>query len=359
MNHGDWKYFRRVLIAAAVAALVFVLWRVAPILMLLFGAVLIAILLRGLVNVAEKHASVSDRWSFAIVTSTILVVMAGIGVLFGAQISGQVSQVFEQAPEALDAAGASIGISDASERLGEAMADDSGQLFSNIAGFGYSLLGGLADLVVVVVAAIYLAAEPRPYRHGVAKLFPKGQQRRILETMSDAAAALRQWFSGQLVSMVAVGLASGIAFWLIGLPSPIGLGIIAGITNFVPLIGPLVGAIPALLLAFLQEPITVFWTAGAILVIQQLEGNFLMPLVQQRAVNLPPAVALLSILVFGALFGVLGVIFATPLAVLTSVVVEKLWVRETLGVETAVPGEPQTAASAGRRGRARAKPTRA
>lgn len=196
-------------------------------------------------------------------------------------------------------------------------------------------------LVVVLVAAIYLATDPSPYREGTAKLFPKGQRQLVLDTMSAAATDLRQWFSGQLISMAAVGVASSIAFWLLGLPSPIGLGIIAGISNFVPLIGPLVGAVPAVLFAFLQDPITVLWVAGTVFAIQQVEGNFLMPLVQRHAVDLPPAVALLSILVFGALFGILGVVFATPLAVLTSVLVKNLWVREMLVVETTAPGEPQ------------------
>jgi predicted PurR-regulated permease PerM len=344
LNGGDWTFFRRLLMVAAVAAIGFVVWQAAPVLMLLFGAILIAILLKGLADMVETHTFVSERWSFAIVTSVLLVVVIGVVALFGTQISGQIAEVFRRAPEALDAAGEAIGISNASERLADSIADtDNSRLLSGIAGFGYSVLGGLTDLVVVIVAAIYLAADPRPYRDGVANLFPKDQQSRILETMNLAAVALRQWFSGQLVSMLAVGVASGIAFWAIGLPSPIGLGIIAGASNFVPLIGPLVGAVPALLLAFLQEPITVLWVAVAILAIQQVEGNLLMPLVQRRAVDLPPAVALLSILVFGALFGILGVVFAMPLAVLTSVLVEKLWVRETLGVETTVPGEPQPA----------------
>lgn len=342
VSNGDWTFFRRLLIAAAVATLVLVIWQVAAVLMLLFGAVLIAIQLRGMANTVERHISVSDRWSFAVVTLTLVVALSGIAALFGTQIAGQIGEVFRRAPEALDAAGNSIGFSNASERLAQSIATDNGQLFSNIAGFGYSVLGGLTDFVVVVVAAVYLAADPRPYRRGMAKLFPRDEQERVLDTMSAAAVALRRWFSGQLIDMLAVGLASSIAFWLIGLPSPIGLGIIAGVSNFVPLIGPLVGAIPALLLAFLQDPITVLWVAGAILAIQQVEGNFLMPIVQQHTVDLPPAVALLSILVFGALFGILGVIFATPLAVLTSELVEKLWVREALGVETIIPGKRRT-----------------
>jgi len=296
----------------------------------------------GVANTVTNHTAISElKWSLAIVTSVLVVTVIGVAALFGTQIAGQIGEVFERAPEALAAAGESIGISDASERLAESIAAaGNGQLFSSIAGLGYSVLGGLTDFVLVFVAAVYLAADPRPYREGVAKLFPGNQQKRVLETMNLAAVALRQWFSGQLVSMLAVGVASGIGFWLIGLPSPIGLGIIAGASNFVPLIGPLLGAIPALLFAFLQEPTTVLWVAMAVLAIQQVEGNFLMPLVQRNAVDLPPAVALLSILVFGALFGPLGVIFATPLAVLTRVLVQKLWIHETLGVETKGPGQP-------------------
>lgn len=110
-------------------------------------------------------------------------------------------------------------------------------------------------------------------------------------------------------------------------------------TNFVPLIGPFVGAIPALLLSFMQDPTSVIWTGVAILVIQQLEGNLITPLVQRRAVSVPPAMILFAIAGFGILFGWPGIILAVPLTVASMVVIQKLWIQRTLGEKTVVPGE--------------------
>jgi len=131
-----------------------------------------------------------------------------------------------------------------------------------------------------------------------------------------------------------------------GLPSPaarareaFALGLIAGLLDFVPLIGPIVAAVPTLLLALSISPTTALWTGGLYLVVQQIEGNILSPLVQQRAVDLPPALLLFALLGFGSLFGAPGVILAAPLTVVVYVMVKRLYVREALGTPTNVPGE--------------------
>jgi predicted PurR-regulated permease PerM len=139
--------------------------------------------------------------------------------------------------------------------------------------------------------------------------------------------------------MALVAVVSGLAYWWIGLPSPLGLAVIAGVTNFVPFVGPLFGAVPALVFAFTMDLETVLWTGGAVLAIQQVEGNLITPLIQQRAVSMPPALVLFAIMAFGIVFGLPGVFLAVPLTVAAVVLVKKLWVRQTLGEETSVPGE--------------------
>jgi predicted PurR-regulated permease PerM len=200
-------------------------------------------------------------------------------------------------------------------------------------------LGVIGDLALVLVAAVYFAADPRLYRRGTAKLLPPSQHARVLDAMDVTGNALKLWFGGQLVSMVLVAVVSGLAYWWIGLPSPLALAVIAGVTNFVPYLGPLFGAVPALIFAFAIDIEAVLWTAGAVIAIQQLEGNFITPFIQMRTAAIPAVVILFSIVVFGLLFGLLGIFLAVPLAVCITVLVKKLWVRQTLGEETAVPGE--------------------
>jgi predicted PurR-regulated permease PerM len=127
--------------------------------------------------------------------------------------------------------------------------------------------------------------------------------------------------------------------WIIGLPAPIALGLIAGVAEFVPYLGPIVAAIPAVLVAVTKSPQAVAWTLLAYVIIHQTEGNVIVPLVQRHLVSIPPAVMLLAIVTIGFLFGTVAMIFAAPIAVVIFVVVKKLYVRDTLGEKTSVPGE--------------------
>jgi predicted PurR-regulated permease PerM len=336
----DWDYVRRLLIAAVVVALVYFLWLTSRVLLLIFASVLVAVLLNGFAALIERRTPVPRRWALTAATVIVAVLFAGFLFMFGFQIAAQIAQVFEKLPAAIDAAGNRLGISNAAAQIANAITTGSDPSFLfRAAGIGYTLMGALADLALVVVASIYIAADPTLYRRGVAMLVPPSQHERIFEAMDVTGSALRMWFSGQLAAMLVVGLVSGLAYWWIGLPSPVALGIISGLTNFVPFIGPILGAVPALVFALAINVETVLWTAGAAMLIQQFEGNVIMPLIQRHAVLMPPALALFAIVIFGLLFGLIGVFLAVPLAVAVLVLVKKLWVRETLGEETVVPGE--------------------
>jgi len=136
------------------------------------------------------------------------------------------------------------------------------------------------------------------------------------------------------------------AFWFIGLPSPFALGFIAGALDFIPFLGPILGALPAALIAFTVSTEDVLWTMLAMFIIQQIEGNVIFPLVEKRMIAIPPALALFAIVAGGVVFGTPGLIFGFPLAVVVYVLVKKLYVRETLGQETPVPGEDADKAGA-------------
>lgn len=130
--------------------------------------------------------------------------------------------------------------------------------------------------------------------------------------------------------MLAVGTMTTVGLWLLGMPLATLLGLIAGILAFVPFFGPIISGILAVLLAFTEGPQDALYVAILFLVIQQVEGNILMPLLQRWAVKLPPILGLLSVVVFGILFGVAGVLLATPLMVVSMVLVRKLYVEDVL-----------------------------
>ena len=139
--------------------------------------------------------------------------------------------------------------------------------------------------------------------------------------------------------MVGVLIGAGLAF--IGVPSALGLGFVAGVLEFIPYLGPILSAVPALLLASTQSWEMVAWTLGLFVVVQQVENNIILPLVTGRAVDLPPAVGLIAVVAIGMLFGPLGLLLAYPLAIVVDVAVRRLYVRDALGENVSIPGEKE------------------
>ena len=336
----DFTYLRRLMITLLVAALAYGTWQLSNVALLLFAAILVAVILDAIADLLAEWTPVPRGWSITVASLLVAALVIGLFVLFGTQLAAQLREVFAKLPEAIDAAGNRFGIDQASHQIEEALAASSGSnAFFRAAGIGYTLIGAIGNLVLVYVAAIYLAADPGLYRHGVVKLLPEAHHARALDAMAVAGNALKLWFGGQIITMAIIGVLSYAAYWWIGLPSPLALATIAGATNFVPFLGPILGAVPALVFSLAMDLETMLWTIAAVVVIQQVEGNVITPMIQQRTLLVPPVFVLFAILAFGALFGLAGVFLGMPMAVVAMILVQKLWIRETLGEETEVPGE--------------------
>ncbi|MGP9818948.1 AI-2E family transporter [Salinarimonas sp. NSM] len=356
---GETPFVRKVLIVLLVTALAFAVYQFAYVLVLAFGALLLGVIIRAFVDQVARIPGLSGNAAFYVGLVLLIAVIAGFATFFTMTIQGQVRDVIEQLPEAIRAIGERFDIDDPVERLEQrftSAAGDGSTLMSRAANIGFTVLGGLFDALIVIVAGIYLAYDPALYRRGIVRLFPHEHQERIDAAFLTTGNALRLWFFGQLMSMALVGVLTGIGFWWIGLPSPAALGLIAGVTNFIPFLGAFLGSVPAVVFAFNEGMNAVIWTIVVVTVVQQLEGNVFLPLIQRAAVKLAPAFALFAIVAFGLVWGFLGVFLAVPMAVTIMVFVKMLWMREALGEETSVPGEEdgedgeKTKADASRRG---------
>ena len=143
---------------------------------------------------------------------------------------------------------------------------------------------------------------------------------------------------GQAVSSLVVAVLTWAGLWILGVPAAGGLGLIAGLLDVIPMIGPIIAGVPAILLAFTVSPTTALWTIGLFLVVQQLQGNFLQPMIQKHAVDVPPAVLLFAVIAAGLVFGFLGVLLSAPLTVVIYVMVQRIYVRTLLGKDIKVAG---------------------
>jgi predicted PurR-regulated permease PerM len=334
------EFFKRTLIVVAVVLVPVLVWYLFDVVMVVLGAIMIALLLHVGAEPVTRWCRL-PQW-IALVVSALLIfaVLAAAGYLFGSRISAELQNVINRVSEAQENITATLNhsklgafivahIQGGSLSLGSALK----QVFTVTAGF-------LEGLVIAVIGGAYLAAQPSLYRDGLLMLFPRRMRGNVSETIDDVANALRLWMLAQLIQMAAIGLISYFAVWLIGLPSPLALGFIAAICEFVPYVGPIISAIPAVLVAASQSGHAMFWTVIAYLAIHQLEGNLFVPLIQQHMVFIPPALVLLGIVVISFLFGPLATIFAAPIAVAIFVLIKKLYVRDSLGERTAIPGEP-------------------
>jgi predicted PurR-regulated permease PerM len=337
----DWTFLRRVLIVAAVMGLALLAWRLSHAMLLLFGAALIGLLFSGAADFICRHTAVPRPAALAMVILLLVGGVLGVMSLFGAQISAQVAELWQRLPGAVDTLEQRFGLGDISGRVWQEAQSNTSSIVFQVSSWAGTLLNALADVLLLVVSGAFFAVDPQLYRDGALKLVPSGQRQLIADTMDYSAAALRQWLVGQLIAVILVGAMTTIGLWYIGLPSPLALGLIAGLLEFVPVLGPVMGAVPATLLALTLNWQDVAWTLGLFLVVQMLESNLIMPLIQKRMVALPPVIALFAILCFGVLFGLPGVLFATPLAVFLFVAVNKLYVRDLLNEPTEVPGERQ------------------
>lgn len=345
----EWLYFRYLLIAAGVVAGALLVWQLTELLLLIFGAILVAVLIRALSDLIHDHTPIGEIASLAGAGLIIAALLGGFMIVLGTQIQAQMADLVGRIPELLRALEDWFGIRNAEEWLAEraqALAENGG-VASSIAGYSSWLIEIVAKVLLVLVAGIYLAIRPQFYLRGLLMLFPRGSRESAEDTANAVGRALKLWLVGQLAAMLMVGTLTTLGLWYLGIPSALALGLIAGLMEFVPYIGPLLSAAPAIGLGLAESPVTALWVAGLYLAIQQIEGILITPLIQQRAVDLPPAMTIFAIVAFGVLFGPVGVLFATPLAVVVFILVKKLWVRDTLDEETDVPGEPEESSKRG------------
>ena len=339
-------FLRRVLIVGGVVVLALLIWRVRDALLLAFGGVVAAVVLLTVARPLEARFGLARKWSLTAVGLALGVVLALIVWLVGgqvrAQVTGLVGQLSDAVEELQKQLGTQLPLLPGLGSDGERGSLDSSVLadmLGRVATIGGVVANTTTALVVAVVGGFFLAADPALYRRGAAKLLPRSQQARADDALAASGQALRLWLIAQFISMVIVGVLVGLGTWALGLPSPLALGLFAGLVEFVPLVGPVIGSVPALLLAMTDGSATFLWTAVLFLAIQQVESNLIAPLLEQRLVSLPPALLLFAVVAVGLLFGLPGVVLAAPITVVAFVLVKKLYVRQTLGERTEVPGE--------------------
>lgn len=200
-----------------------------------------------------------------------------------------------------------------------------------VTGLFGATLGALSAGLLVMFVAIFIAADPGLYRRGLIRLVPIQKRNRAKEILNELGVKLRWWFIGQLFSMAVVGVSTAIGLWLLGIPFFLTLAVLASVLTFIPNFGPIISAVPAVLLSLSGGPLSALYVILLYMGVQAVESNLLTPLVQQSNVRLPPVLAVGTQVLMGVLVGLPGLITAAPLAIAGKILVRRLYIEDTLG----------------------------
>ncbi len=315
----------------------FLIYELLPVLKLLGIAMLLALVLRTIVRGLDRARF--PTWLSAIV------LLIGLGA-FGAvvwlemvpNLLREFRQVTSEGPGSLQAVANLFRglpmISDTS-RFSEQLRGYLSGLLDSVPTLLYSTASAIAAFVAVVFLAVYLSVSPGTYISGILRLVPKDRREGVENFINRVGARLRGWIVGVALIASFVGLGAGLGLWLLGMPLPLTLGILAGLLNIIPFAGSVVGGVLPVLLALTISPVKAVEVAVLFVVLNQIEGNILQPQIMGRQVRISTAVILVAFLVLGTLIGpIVGAFLAIPATVVVSVVLDELAEkRPSLGFE--------------------------
>lgn len=329
--------------------LVAMLYYTFDVVLLVFAAALLAIFLAGLSEIIEPYVKLGDGLRVLLVSVILLAVVGGTIALLSPSIADQVRHLREELPKSAVSVTNYLSQFGWGRTLIEQLPSfedvknniNVSSLLSGVGGVFTSTVGIVGNIAIVVLLAIYLASEPRFYSEGFVRLFAIPRRKRVNEILHQVYETLRWWLIGKFGSMLFIGVLTWIGLSILGVPIALTLALLAGLLSFIPNFGPIISAIPALLIAFVDSPITAVYVLLLYIGVQIIESNVITPLIERETVELPPALTVVFQLGLGSLVGGLGLILATPLLALIVVVIQQVYLRDILGdnEDASVSGE--------------------
>jgi predicted PurR-regulated permease PerM len=330
------EFATRLLLIGVFACLGLVLWQLRDLVAIAFGALVLATGFRGIADALARRAHVPSWLALTGAVALCLGVAAAALQVFGSAMAAQYGELTHKLPESahsvvLQLRGSPVGRAflDEARRAVQSGADGSSARF--VARAIALTTQGVTYALIMIAAGVFLAMDPGRYREGFLRLVPRSKRDRYREVLTELSDVLRRWLMGRVVVMAAVGVLSSLGLWALGIDAPFALGLTGAVLTFVPFVGPIAAALPAMLIGFLQEPMKAVVVALLFWFVHFIEGTFITPYVQDETVDIPPALSIFSTVVFGLLFGAVGVVLTGPFTVALMVLVERLYVEDVLG----------------------------
>jgi len=312
-----WTFRQTLAVMAAIGAAV-VAWQLTQLLLLIFASMLVAVMIHDFARAMMRWAKLPFYGALILAVLVPLLGLIVIFGLFGTIMYSQFTDLAQTLPAQIKELTAWLK-SSAPGREALAAADTYAPTMDSVMGFAQTALSNvgaaLSGVAIVVVAGVYLAAQPMLYVEGVVALMSPERAARTRRSFEAIHLALTSWLKAQAVGMAFVAVGTSIGLSVIGIPSGLALGLVAGLCEFVPYLGVILVSVPAVLIGFGIDVQTGWLTVAVLVVVQQLQGNVVTPLAQRQLADLPPALTIFSLIAFGLLCGPMGVVLAVPLTV--------------------------------------------
>lgn len=329
------RVLRGTLVVALVVVLLLAIWYARTVLLVIFAGLLFGLFLHGLSELLAGKTPLGRRWSLAVILLATVGLAAAAMWWVAPDVSRQVDELSKSLPKSiaeirrsLEDTGWGQWVVDTVSQVDQWMSD--WRAMTQARTLVTSTFAALGGILVIIAVGIYFAMEPGIYRDGLIRLVPPARRERAREVLGKVRDTLQWWLIGRFVGMAVIGLATWGGLSLLGIPLALALAVIAALFTFVPNIGPILSVVPAALLALLQGPTSVLHVVLLYAGVQALESYVLTPLIQRKAVQIPPAMLLSAQLVMGVLAGVVGLALATPLLAALMVGVKMLYIEDTL-----------------------------
>ena len=329
----DARFVRRVLILLVVAGVALALWRASDLLILAFGSILGAIVIHALADLYAVDLKVPRRFTLPLGMVTMLALLGFLGWLFAVAFRDQVALLVTQGPVIIAHFSQQMSISPVGAKLVSAVkaAYAGSQAARDIGGL---VRGGgeiVLNFLILLFGAFFFAANPSVYERGFLLLVPPPKRAAAEDALFDVGSTLKLWLRAQLIQMTTMGVLVGIGLWIAGVPSAPALGLLTGLSEFIPYVGPIAAMVPALGLAATQGSNPVLWVLAVFIGVRLFQSNLITPFVTNRVISIPPAVTLFTIIGIGYVFGLFGLFFSAALLVVIFTLVRSVYLREVLG----------------------------
>ncbi|MBA3312252.1 MAG: AI-2E family transporter [Planctomycetota bacterium] len=339
---GEPLFIRKTLIVASIVSafvVAFLLLAYAPdALILTFAAVWFGCVLHFAAKTLSRWTRLPERWSLTVVVSILILLTVGFFALLGWQLAGRIDELATNLQESVQSLLKNVekqfpqvkGLIRRTPPEKAAQVVLGGQTGSTVSGLLATPVGFAINVLYIFFTGLYLAASHRMYLNGLVALVPVHRRAKVRHVCDEAGEALWGWTLARIASMVLVGVLSWIGLALLGIPMAAVLAVLTALLVFIPNIGPVLSLLPPMLLAMSQGAYAPLYVVALYTGIQLVESYLITPIIHQHEDNLAAALVIAVQLLFGILFGLLGVAFAMPIALVAMLFVQRFYVERGL-----------------------------